>query len=89
MDFSALLEGIEPVAIERVPAGFPNVRFAPESDRLLRCHEMTLWATIDQSAPHQGAPASQITANQIYKLAGQQLARWSSDSDSLQRSPRC
>ena len=29
MDFSALPEGTEPLAIGRVPAGLPNVGFAP------------------------------------------------------------
>jgi hypothetical protein len=29
MDFSALPEGTEPLAIGRVPAGLPKVRFAP------------------------------------------------------------
>jgi hypothetical protein len=45
MDFSALPEGAEPLAVERVPTGFPSVRNAPESDRLLRRREMTRWAT--------------------------------------------
>jgi hypothetical protein len=31
MDLSALPEGPEPIAIERVPVGFLNVRFAPVS----------------------------------------------------------
>ena len=47
MDFLVLPERTEPLAIERVPAGFSNVRFAPQSDRLLRCREMTLGANRD------------------------------------------
>ena len=31
----------------------PNVRFTPESGRLLRCREMTLSANSDHSAPQQ------------------------------------
>jgi hypothetical protein len=30
-----------------------DVRFTPNSDRLLRCREMTLCANTDQSAPQQ------------------------------------
>ena len=33
--------------------GYVDVRFAPESDRLLRCHEMTLCANTNQSAAQQ------------------------------------
>jgi len=32
-----------------------NFRSAPESDRLLRCRELTLWARSRQSAPQQFA----------------------------------
>ena len=30
-----------------IAAGPPNVRYAPESDRLLRCQQMTRWAKSD------------------------------------------
>ena len=35
---------------------YPDVRFAPKSDRLLRCREVTLCAKFDQSAPQQNWP---------------------------------
>jgi hypothetical protein len=38
-----------------IAAGPPNVRYAPESDRLLRCQQMTRWAMSDQSASQKNA----------------------------------
>jgi hypothetical protein len=39
--------------ISAVLVALADVRFTPESDRLLRCREMTLCAISDQSAPHK------------------------------------
>jgi hypothetical protein len=47
--------GVRGISIHASPAlkHTFDVRFAPESDRLLRCRELTLWAIIDQSAAQQ------------------------------------
>ena len=42
-----------------------DVRFTPESDRLLRCREMTLCAISDQSALQQDASIQAASARRI------------------------
>jgi len=45
--------------------GIVNVGFAPQSDRLLRCREMTLCANIDQSALQQKRSIDDLVASVV------------------------
>jgi transposase len=56
MDLSALSEGPEPVAIERVPAGFPNVRFAPDCVAKLSLRLLLNRDSVDQDCDSRERP---------------------------------